>query len=221
MVEDDVKLAKMVKKELTKVGYEVDHVDNGLDGFSQVMTGDYQLCIVDVMVPEMDGFTMIEKLRARGVQTPILVLSAKREVEDRVRGLEKGGDDYLTKPFAFSELIARIKANTRRTAETVNPTVMQVRGLVVDLVKREVIRNGNKIHLQHKEFDLLTYLLENAGRVVSKQMIMQNVWDFQFDPQSNVIESRMSRLREKVDKPFETKVIHTIRGAGYVVKDVI
>lgn len=219
LVEDDGKLALLIIKELAKAGYDVDHVNNGLDGFSMAMNGDYQLLIIDVMLPEIDGLTLIEKLRARNNQTPILVLSAKRDVEDRVRGLDKGGDDYLTKPFAFSELLARIKANTRRTVSAQTPALLELRDLSVDLVTREVIRSGEKIQLQLKEFDLLKYMLENVGRVVSKEMIMKNVWNFQFDPQSNVIESRMSRLREKIDKPYEVKLIQTIRGAGYAIKE--
>ncbi len=221
LVEDDVKLAAIIRKELGRAGYVVDHVDNGLDGFSNAMNGSYLIAVVDLMLPEMDGFSLIEKLRARDWQVPILVLSAKREVMDRVRCLEMGCDDYLTKPFALSELVARIRANTRRLIGSAPPTVLKVHDLVMDLVRREVRRGGQKILLQHKEFDLLKYLLENGGRVVSKEMIMKNVWDFSFDPQSNVIESRMSRLRDKIDRPFETKLIHTIRGAGYVVRDAI
>ena len=218
LVEDDQVISRLIVKELAKAGYQVDWVDNGLDGFSKALNGAHQLCIVDVMLPEMDGLTMIEKLRARDYQTPILVLSAKRDVEDRVRGLETGGDDYLTKPFAFSELIARIKANTRRGSGALVPSVIKIKDLTIDLVNREVSRAGESIQLQHKEFDLLKYLAENADLVVSKEMIMKHVWDYQFDPQSNVIESRMSRLRDKVDKPFEVKLIQTIRGAGYAIR---
>jgi len=218
LVEDDTKVAQLIVRELARVGYEVDHVDNGLDGFSRAMNGQYQLNIIDVMLPEMDGLTLIEKLRARQIQTPILVLSAKQDVEDRVRGLEMGGDDYLTKPFAFTELIARIRANTRRPAAVAPPAILRVQDLTMDLVNREVRRGHVVIQLQHREFDLLRYLVENVGMVVSKEMIMKNVWNYQFDPQTNVIESRMSRLREKLDKPFDNKLIQTIRGAGYLVR---
>ena len=218
LVEDDEVISRLIVKELAKVGYDVEWVNNGLDGFSKAMNGQYCLCIVDVMLPEMDGLTMIAKLRERNFQSPILVLSAKRDVDDRVKGLETGGDDYLTKPFAFSELIARIKANTRRGTGASMPTVIHILDLSIDLVNRDVKRGGEKLHLQHKEFDLLKYLVENRGLVVSKEMIMKHVWDYHFDPHSNVIESRMSRLREKVDKPYAEKLIQTIRGAGYLIR---
>jgi len=218
LIEDDEVLARLTIKELGRVGYSAEWVDNGLDGFSTALNGDHLMLIVDVMIPELDGMTLIEKLRARGFETPILVLSAKRDVDDRVMGLEKGGDDYLTKPFAFSELIARIRANLRRGTAEAKPTRFEVGTLSLDPIAREATREGTRLQLQHKEFDLLMYLMENAGRVVSKEMIMKHVWNYRFDPQSNVIESRISRLRDKVDKPFEKALIQTIRGAGYAIR---
>ena len=221
IVEDDLKLAELMVRELARTDIKADHEANGLDGFSRIMNGHYDACVVDLMLPEMDGLTLIEKLRARKDKTPILVLSARGRLEDRVRGLERGGDDYLTKPFAFSELIARLRAIARRGRSAPAETVLKVGDLSVNLISREVVRSGQKIQLQQKEFDLLIYLMANPSRVVSKEMIMKNVWNFQFDPNTNVIESRMSRLREKIDKPFSQKLIHTIRGAGYVIKDRI
>lgn len=221
IVEDDQKLATLMIGELSRAGLSVEHVNNGLDAFSRIMTGNFDVCIVDLMLPEMDGLTLVEKLRAREDQTPILVLSARAGVEDRVRGLEKGCDDYLTKPFAFSELLARLKAIVRRGSTHQGERVLKIADLTVNLISREVTRGGQRIQLQQKEFDLLIYLMANASRVVSKDMIIKNVWDFQFDPNTNIIESRMSRLRDKIDKPFPQKLIHTIRGAGYVIKERI
>lgn len=218
IVEDDQKLAALMMKELPKAGIETELVNNGLDAFSRIRHGHFDACIVDLMLPEMDGLTLIEKLRMRHDQTPILVLSARGRLEDRIQGLESGGDDYLSKPFAFAELIARLRALVRRSAGASAVSVLKVGDLSVNLINREVIRDGQKISLQQKELDLLIFLMANAERVVSRDMIMKNVWDFQFDPHTNIIESRMSRLRDKIDKPFSEKLIHTIRGAGYVIK---
>ena len=171
------------------------------------------------MLPKMDGLTLIRRLRDNGVGTPILILSARDAIDDRVKGLETGGDDYLTKPFAFSELLARVQALIRRSGRTVEPTRLKAGNLSVDLLSREVTRDGEKIELQPLEYALLEYLVRNKERVVSKTMIMEHVWNYNFDPQTNVVEARICRLRDKIDKGFSKRLIHTIRGVGYVLKE--
>jgi two-component system OmpR family response regulator len=171
------------------------------------------------MLPKMNGLKLIENMRREKLNTPVIVLSAKGEVDDRVKGLQIGADDYLTKPFAFSELLARLQALIRRSSDISEPTKLAVADLTMNLIAREVLRAGKKIDLQPLEFSLLEYLLRNAGRVVSKTMIMEHVWDYYFDPQTNVVESRIYKLREKIDKGFPTRLIHTVRGAGYVLKE--
>jgi len=171
-----------------------------------------------VMLPGIDGLTLIDMIRARGVRTPVLILSARRSVDDRVRGLQTGGDDYLTKPFAFSELLARVQALVRRASRTPEPTTLTVADLVLDLLSRRVTRGGKVIELRPREFALLEYLMRSAGRVVSKTMILSHVWEYNFDPQTNIVDVLVSRLREKIDKPFETKLLHTVRGVGYVLR---
>jgi DNA-binding response OmpR family regulator len=170
------------------------------------------------MLPRRDGLSLIEALRARGITTPVLILSARRSVDDRVRGLQTGGDDYLTKPFAFSELLARVQALVRRASRPAEPTSMSLEDLTVDLLSRQVRRGGHVIDLRPREFALLEYLLRNAGKVVSKTMILSHVWDYNFDPQTNIVDVLVSRLREKIDRPFERKLLHTVRGVGYVLR---
>jgi two-component system, OmpR family, response regulator len=170
------------------------------------------------MLPKRDGLSLIEALRARGVTTPVLILSARRSVDDRVRGLQTGGDDYLTKPFAFAELLARVQALVRRASRSVEPTTMSVDDLSVDLLSRKVARGGTAIDLRPREFALLEYLMRNAGKVVSKTMILSHVWDYNFDPQTNIVDVLVSRLREKIDRPFQKKLLHTVRGVGYVLR---
>ena len=219
LIEDDPKVSGFVVKGLKEAGYAVDHVDNGLDGFSCGLNSFYDLIVLDIMLPGMDGLDVIGALRDRKVKTPILVLSAKHTVDDRVAGLRRGGDDYLTKPFAFSELLARVEALLRRgSGKLAEATVLSVGDLRLNLLSREVTREDQAIPLQNKEFELLEYLMRNTGIVVSKTMIIEHVWNYNFDPQTNVVEARISRLREKVDRPFKHKLIHTIRGAGYLLK---
>ena len=219
LVEDDPKQASFIFAGLRHAGYAVDHVATATEALDFGTQNHYDLIIMDVMLPHMDGLTVIERLRASGVKTPILVLSALQSVDDRVKGLQKGGDDYLVKPFAFAELLARLQALTRRRGGENSPTSLRVADLELDLLAREARRGGETIPLQTKEFELLEYLMRNIGRVVSKTMIMEHVWNFNFDPQTNVVEVRMSRLRDKVDRPFAQRLIHTIRGAGYVIKE--
>jgi DNA-binding response OmpR family regulator len=218
LVEDDRTLAKFILKGLREENYAADHADNGQDGLHLALTESYDAAIVDIMLPGMDGLSLIQKMRRQQRQTPVIILSAKRSVDDRIRGLQTGSDDYLTKPFAISELLARLQALIRRSSGTVEPTRLSVGSLDIDLLSREVTREGLAIELQPKEYALLVYLMRNAGRVVTKTMIIENVWNYNFDPETNVVEARISKLRDKIDKPFASPLIHTIRGAGYVVK---
>lgn len=218
-VEDDRTIASFVVKGLKEANHVVDHVDNGEDGLHRALTEDYDVAVIDIMLPKLDGLSLVAALRKQNRLTPVIILSAKRSVEDRVRGLEGGSDDYLTKPFAFAELIARIHALGRRASGLPDATRLAVADLVMDLNMREVKRGERRIELQPREFALLEYLMRNAGRVVSKTMIMEHVWDYNFDPQTNVVETRISRLRDKVDRDFEKRLIHTVRGAGYILKE--
>ena len=219
LVEDDQKIASFIIKGLRAEGFAVDHALDGQDGLHLALTEPYDAAVVDIMLPKMNGLKLIENMRREKINTPVIVLSAKGEVEDRVKGLQIGADDYLTKPFAFSELLARLQALIRRSSDIGEPTKLSVSDLTMNLITREVVRAGKKIDLQPLEFSLLEYLLRNAGRVVSKTMIMEHVWDYYFDPQTNVVESRIYKLREKIDKGFPTRLIHTVRGAGYVLKE--
>jgi two-component system OmpR family response regulator len=218
LVEDDQKIAAFIVKGLKAEGFAVDHAADGEDGLHLALTEPYDAAIVDIMLPKLDGLALIEKLRQEKVKTPVIILSAKGTVDDRVKGLQTGGDDYLTKPFAFSELLARIQALIRRSSDQTEPTRLAVGDVSLNMITREVLRSEQKIDLQPLEFSLLEYLMRNAGRVVSKTMIMEHVWDYHFDPQTNVVESRIYKLREKIDKGFPTKLIHTVRGVGYVLK---
>jgi two-component system OmpR family response regulator len=217
VIEDDNDVASFVKNGLEQAGYTVDCADNGKDGLFLATTETYDALVVDRMLPGVDGLTIIRTMRASGITTPALVLSALGEVDDRVSGLKAGGDDYLVKPFAFVELQARIEALLRRPhvgsgAET---TVLQVGDLKMDLLRREVERAGQKIELQPREFMLLEYLMRHAGQVVTRTMLLEAVWSYHFDPQTNVIDVHISRLRNKIDKDYPQPLLHTVRGAGY------
>ena len=218
VIEDDPKIGQFVARGLREAGFAVDLVEQAEEAISRFSEDTYDAAVVDVMLPGMDGLAMIETLRDRGVTTPMLVLSAKRSVEDRVQGFTSGGDDYLTKPFSFSELLVRIQALIRRSSQSSAPTRLGVGDLEVDLLKRTVRRGEVEIDLQPREFSLLEYLLRNVDRVLSKTMIMEHVWDYDFDPQTNVVDVLVSRLRSKVDREFDEKLIHTVRGVGYVLK---
>ena len=220
LVEDDQKIASFVIKGLKQAGLAVDYAADGEKGLNKALTEDYDVAVIDIMLPVLDGLSLIHEVRQQKINTPVIVLSAKRSVDDRVRGLQIGGDDYLTKPFAFSELLARVQALIRRSKGESEPVRLKFDDLSLNLLTREVVRGGINIDLQPREFALLEYLLRNAERVVSRTMIMEHVWGYNFDPQTNVVEARMCRLRDKVDKPFETKLIHTVRGVGYVLKRV-
>jgi two-component system OmpR family response regulator len=216
VVEDDAKIASFVVKGLKQSGFAVDHCPDGEEGHILASTTSYDAAVVDIMLPKLDGLSLVQKLRKEGVRVPVIILSAKASVDDRVKGLQAGGDDYLTKPFAFSELLARVQALIRRASNAGEPTRLSAGNLTLDLVKREVIRGGEKVDLQPREFSLLEYLLRHAGRVVTKTMIMEHIWDYSFDPQTNVVDVLVSRLRNKIDK--DKKLVHTIRGVGYVLK---
>jgi two-component system, OmpR family, response regulator len=218
VVEDDKKIASFVARGLKEAGHAVDTAERGDDALHLGLNNHYDVAIVDLMLPGLDGLSLIERWRAKKVKTPVIILSAKRSVDDRVKGLQVGGDDYLTKPFAFSELLARVQALVRRSSQTVEPSTLTYADLTLDLLSREVTRRGRKIELQAREFALLEYLLRNAGRVVSKTMILEHVWDYHFDPKTNVIDVLVSRLRGKIDRDFDRKLIHTMRGFGYVLK---
>ncbi|MCK9377607.1 MAG: response regulator transcription factor [Syntrophobacterales bacterium] len=218
VVEDDAKIASFVIKGLEQAGFAVDHAADGEDGLHRALTEAYDAAIIDLMLPKLDGLSLIEELRRQQKDTPVIILSARRSVADRIKGLQTGSDDYLVKPFSFAELLARVQALIRRGSSTAHPTRLVAGELVMDLLSREVSRRGEKIDLQPREFALLEYLLRQAGRVVSKTMILEHVWDYSFDPQTNVVDVLVCRLRTKVDRDIEAKLIHTIRGVGYVLR---
>ena len=219
IIEDDSSIASFVIKGLREAGFTIDSATDGDDGYMKLLTGVYDAAVVDIMLPGMDGLTVIEKIRAKKLNTPIIILSAKREVDDRVIGFQKGGDDYLTKPFSFSELLVRIQALIRRSQKTETLTHLECNDLAMDLISHSVSRGGTIIELQPKEFSVLEYLLRNKGRVISKTLMMEAVWDYNFDPQTNIVDVVISRLRSKIDKGFDAKLLHTVRGIGYVIKE--
>lgn len=218
LIEDDDTIAEFVARGLREAGFAVDRASDGAAGLQAAVDQAYDVAVVDVMLPKRDGLSVIDELRRKGVMTPVLILSARRSVDDRVRGLQAGGDDYLTKPFAFAELLARVQALVRRASRTPEPTTLTVDDLVLDLLSRRVTRAGTAIDLRPREFALLEYLMRNAGKVVSKTMILSHVWEYSFDPQTNIVDVLVSRLRDKVDRPFDRKLIQTVRGVGYVVR---
>jgi two-component system OmpR family response regulator len=219
LVEDDQKIALFVKTGLKEAGFAVDHVVDGEDGLHLALAEPYDLAVIDLMLPTVDGLTIIKAMRDHDINMPVLILSAKRSVDQRVEGLQIGGDDYLVKPFAFSELLARVQALMRRSKRSNPPVELKVADLSLNLHTRKVFRAGRELDLQPLEFSLLEYLMRNSGRVVSKTMIMEHVWDYNFNPQTNVVEARICYLRDKIDKDFGTKLIHTVRGVGYVLKE--
>ena len=218
LIEDDAKTADFIAKGFTQSGFTTTAVTSGLEGLNQLSSGPFDIAVVDVMLPGLDGITLVRRARQAGCTTPVIFLSAKGSVEDKIMGLDAGGDDYLSKPFSFTELLARIQAMLRRTQNRNQPTTLAVADLSMDLISRKVTRGGKRIELQPQEFSLLEYLMCNTGRVVSRTMILENVWEYNFDPQTNIVETRLCRLREKVDKEFERKLIHTVRGFGYVLE---
>jgi len=219
IVEDDEKIAGFIAKGLREAGLVSETAADGQTGLALALGGGFDAAVIDLMLPGLDGLGLIQRLRAAGVQTPVIILSAKRSLDDRVLGLQQGGDDYLTKPFAFSELLARLQALVRRASRQPEPTRLTVGDLSLDLMTREVTRAGRPIELQPKEFSLLAHLMRNAGRVVTKTTILERVWDYSFDPQTNVVDVVICRLRNKVDRDYPRKLIHTMRGVGYVLRE--
>jgi two-component system, OmpR family, response regulator len=218
LVEDDPTIAEFVEGGLREAGFVVERAADGRTGLQQASAGLFDAAIVDVMLPHLDGLALIDALRAKGIRTPVLILSAKRSVDDRVRGLQAGGDDYLTKPFDFAELLARVQALIRRATGASEPTRLTAGDLTLDLLTRKVQRGSQPIDLRPREFALLEYLMRNAGRVVSKTSILSHVWGYNFDPNTNVVDVLVSRLRDRIDKPFAGKLLHTVRGVGYVLR---
>lgn len=218
VVEDDVETAEYVTNGLREQGYEVDLALNGRDGLFMATSNQHDVVIVDRMLPGIDGLSLVKSLRAAGMQSPVLFLTTMGGIDDRVEGLNAGGDDYLVKPFAFSELLARVQALARRITASLADTTLRVGDLEIDLLKRSVLRSGKRIDLQPQEYRLLEYLMRHEGQVVTRTMLLEHVWDFHFDPQTNIVETNISRLRSKMDKGFAAELIQTVRGAGYCLR---
>ena len=218
IIEDDQQIATFVTKGLKQAGFAVDHVSDGEEGLQMAELNPYDVMVIDIMLPGLDGFSVIESLRSKGNTIPILVLSARGSLDDKLKGFQSGSDDYLTKPFSFSELQARLQALLRRTTRGQMKNVLEIGDLKMDLLSRKVSRGDREIELQPREFTLLEYLMRNSGNVVSKTMILEHVWDYHFDPQTNVVDVLVHRLRTKIDKGYSIKLLHTIRGVGYVLK---
>ena len=219
VIEDDRETAQFLQRSLRESGHAADVAGDGDSGLAMAREGRYDVLIVDRMLPRRDGLSVVQTLRSEGARTPVLILSALGEVDDRVKGLRAGGDDYLTKPYAYTELLARIEALARRPAPEEQTTRYTVGELSLDRLSHKVTRAGEQILLQPREFRLLEYLMRNAGQVVTRTMLLENVWDYHFDPQTNVIDVHISRLRGKIDKAFATQLLHTVRGAGYMIRD--
>ncbi len=218
IVEDDIKIASFLEKGLQEAGFSVDVCHDGVEGLALALIEPYEAAVIDIMLPGLDGLTLIEKIRAKGISTPVLILSAKQSVDDRIEGLQRGGDDYMIKPFSFNELLARIQALLRRGQKGVESGSITVGELTLDPLKREIKRCGEKIELPAKEYALLDLLMRNPGRVLSKTSILERIYDYSFDPQTNVVDVLVCRLRTHIDKEYDTKLIHTVRGMGYVLR---
>lgn len=221
IVEDDVKIAALIEKGMREAGFEVEVCHDGNSGLTQGLTGRYDAAVIDIMLPGLDGLQVIEQLREQRVSTPVLILSARQSVDDRIRGLQRGGDDYMVKPFSFNELLARIQALIRRDKKHGEPTTLEYEDLSMDLLRREVRRQGEKIELPAKEYALLEYLMRHPENIVSKTSILEQVYEYSFDPQTNVVDVLVCRLRNKIDRDFQQKLIHTVRGMGYVLKSEV
>ena len=219
VVEDDAEVARFVKKGLQEAGHTVEHTGNGRDGLFLAASEPFDLLVLDRMLPHVDGLAILRTIRASGVKTPVLLLTALGGIDDRVEGLEAGADDYLVKPFAFAEMLARVNALARRPPPQEVRTELSIADLKLDLMKRTVSRGGRRIELQPREYQILEFLLRHAGRVVTRTMLLESVWDFHFDPKTNIVETHMSRLRGKVDRGHGRELIHTVRGAGYVLRE--
>jgi two-component system OmpR family response regulator len=219
LIEDDISVADYISNGLKQNGYTVDHCADGRQGLELASSDGYDVMVIDRMLPNVDGLTIIQTIRAADNKTPVLILSALGEVDDRVKGLKAGGDDYLVKPFAFAELQARIEAILRRQQSSAGQTRLKVADLEMDLLAHKVTRSGESFNLQPREYKLLEYLMKHAGQVVTRTMLLENVWEYHFDPQTNVIDVHISRLRQKIDKDFDSQLLSTVRGAGYMLHD--
>ena len=219
LVEDDSKIAQFLTGGLERAGHRVVHTTDGLEGYDHAESGTFDVGVFDIMLPGLDGLSIVKKLRASEVKLPVLFISAKRSVDDRIKGLTIGGDDYLTKPFVLAELVARLEALHRRARDIPSPIELSIADLTLNIDTRQVYRADKRIELQPREYDLLRYLMENKGKVVSKTTIIERVWNFNFDPQTNVVEARICKLRDKIDRDAVTKLIKTVRGVGYVIRD--
>lgn len=218
IIEDDAKIASFIAKGLKEAGFMVDICGDGQSGLERALSVIYDAAVIDLMLPQMDGLSVIEAMRSKEINTPVLILSAKQSVDDRIQGLQRGGDDYMVKPFSFSELLARLQALIRRDKKNSKAMLLKVGELEMDLLKHEVYREGEKVELPAKEYSLLEYMMHNPGIVLSKTSILERVYDYAFDPQTNVVDVLVCRLRNKIDKSFDNKMIHTVRGMGYVLK---
>ncbi|MEN8189025.1 MAG: response regulator transcription factor [Thermodesulfobacteriota bacterium] len=218
VVEDDSRLRSYLEKGLSEAGYTVTSCADGIDGLLAASGSSFEAAVIDIMLPKLDGLSLIEKIREQGINTPVLILSAKQSVDDRIAGLQRGGDDYLVKPFSFAELLARLQALIRRGTKSTESTKLSYHDIRIDLLKHEVYRDNDQIELPTKEYRLLEYMLRNPERVLSKTSILEQVYGYNFDPQTNVVDVLVCRLRNKVDKDFKVKLIHTVRGMGYVLR---
>ena len=219
LIEDDSDIASFIIKGLNQEQYQVIHKKDGISGLDMILSEFFDLAIIDLMLPGYDGYKIIKTSRDKKITLPILILSAKRNVDDKVKGLDIGADDYLEKPFAFSELMARIRALLRRQENIIQDDILKLADLEIHTCKRKIFRNNKEICLQPKEYILLEYLLRNKGRIISKTMLIEHIWDYNFDPQTNIVEARICKLREKIDNPFGKKLLHTIKGVGYVLEE--
>ncbi|MBQ7402527.1 MAG: response regulator transcription factor [Lentisphaeria bacterium] len=218
VVEDDQKTADLIRRSLEESGYTVTYAADGKAGIALLDTAQIDLAIIDIMLPYVDGFTVISTMRQKGISCPVIILSARDSLDDKVHGLQTGGDVYLSKPFSIAELLANVQAQLRRAEMHAEPTTLTVADLTIDLLTRKVQRAGQRIDIPPREYELLEYLMRNTGQVVTRSMIIEHVWEYNFDPETTIVETRIYKLREKIDKPFERELIHTVRGIGYVLE---
>lgn len=218
LVEDDQKTAELIQRSLKEAGYNVTYAMDGKIALGTIETITFDLAIIDIMLPYVDGFTVIDTMRKKGKSCPVIILSARDSLEDKVHGLQTGGDVYLAKPFSIAELLANVQAQLRRAEMKAEPTTLTVADLTIDLLTRKVQRAGQKIDIPPREYELLEYLMRNTGQVVTRSMIIEHVWEYNFDPETTIVETRIYKLREKIDKPFDRELIHTVRGIGYVLE---
>lgn len=219
LIEDDVKIAAFIERGMKEAGFSVDVCHDGESGLEKALSVNYDAAVIDLMLPGLDGLSVISQMREQHIDSPVIILSAKQSVDDRIRGLQQGGDDYMVKPFSFSELLVRVQTLIRRVHKSAMPMQLAVGGIKMDLLRHEVLRNGEKVELPKREYALLEHFMRNPGIVISKTSILERVYDYSFDPQTNVVDVLVCRLRNRIDRDYEPKMIHTVRGAGYVLKE--